>query len=72
MGLPRRSAAARVGRWVDRALPLLPVRVGGKLVALTVEAAAQAGRRQGTSDQDAYRDQKAVEIERERRDEGNA
>ncbi len=67
VALPRRSAAARAGRWVDRLLPLLPVGVGGRLVALAVESAALAGRRHGTSDQDAYREQKAVEVERERR-----
>lgn len=65
--LPTRAAAARGGALTDRLLPRLPERVGGRAVALVVEAAARAGRRHGSSDQGAYRTQKDAELDAERR-----
>ena len=66
-----RSTADRAGRLVDAALPLLPPRSRGRVVALLVEASAAAGRRHGTAEQEAYRTQKATELERERRGTGH-
>ncbi|PUA82110.1 hypothetical protein C7S10_05530 [Nocardioides currus] len=45
--LGSRADAARLGRRLDRLLPRVPRRAGGKLVAWAVESAASAGRRVG-------------------------
>jgi GT2 family glycosyltransferase len=65
--LPDRVAAGRAGALVDRLLVLVPPSVGGRLVALVVEAAARSGRRHGAVDQHGYRAQKDAEIEAEHR-----
>jgi GT2 family glycosyltransferase len=70
-GLRHRSTADRAGQLVDAALPLLPPRSRSRVVALLVEASAAAGRRHGTAEQEAYRTQKATELERERRGTGH-
>jgi GT2 family glycosyltransferase len=62
-----RRAAGCAGWAVDRLLPLVSRRAGGRMVALVVEASARAGRRGGNPDQTAYRIQKDAELAAERR-----
>lgn len=61
------GAARRVGSVVDGLLRVLPVGLGGRVVALAVEAAARAGRAHGLPEQRAYRSQKDAELEGEAR-----
>ena len=65
--LPTHAAARRAGSAVDGLLRVLPAAVGGRVVALAVEAAARAGRRYGVTDQRRYRVQKDAELAAERR-----
>lgn len=62
-----RKAAGIAGGITDRLLPVLPVRAGGRAVALVVEASARSGRRLGIPDHQAYRAQKDAEVAAERR-----
>lgn len=55
----------RLGALVDRVLPFVPERAGGRLVALVVEAAGRSGERHGSPDLHSYRDQKDAEVTRE-------
>ncbi len=57
----RRDDYRRIGRALDRVLAVLPPRVGHRLVALAIEAAAVAGERHGSTDLAGYRDQKSAE-----------
>lgn len=61
-----RESAARLGAVVDRALPRMPLPVARRIVAAVVEASAASGRLHGSSDQEAYREQKAEELRTER------
>jgi hypothetical protein len=64
--LPRRSLAGLAGLVTDALLVVLPSGLGGRVVALVVESAAEAGRRYGTRDQGSLRAQKNSELARER------
>ncbi len=64
--LTSRRRAGAAGRVADALLVALPSSVGGRVVALTVESAALAGRRHGSADQVQYRAQKSAELDRER------
>lgn len=64
--LTTRTRAQRLGSIIDRLLPHLPAKVGGRAVALGVEAAAQAGRRSATTDLDQFDNQKHAELTDER------
>lgn len=50
--LRSQSSAVRAGAVLDRALPVLPAGLGGRLVALGVEGAGIAGRRSGRAEWD--------------------
>ena len=63
--LRSRDGYARAGRLVDRALPWVPPRVGGRLVAVLVESAGRSGRLHGTTDLGTYRVQKTAELSKE-------
>ncbi|MBM6399117.1 glycosyltransferase [Phycicoccus sonneratiae] len=65
--LPTHGSARRLGSVVDTLLRVLPAGVGGRVVALAVEAAARAGRRHGLPEQRSYRSQKDAELEGEAR-----
>ncbi len=60
------TAYERLGRGVEAALPRLTPRLGGLLVAFSVEAAGRAGRRHGPADLSTFRAQKGRETARER------
>lgn len=60
-----REGYARAGRLVDRVLRIVPPRVGGRLVAVLVEAAGRSGRRHGSTDLGSYRGQKSAELMKE-------
>lgn len=60
-----REGFARLGRVADAALPRLPLGVGGRAVALLVEAAGRSGRLHGAADLSVYKGQKAAELSRE-------
>jgi GT2 family glycosyltransferase len=51
-----------LGAAVDQILPVLPRSMGGKLVALVIEAAGRAGERHGPLDLLALRTQKSLEV----------
>lgn len=57
-----RGGYRALGASADRVLPLVPPRLGGRLVALLVEAAGRAGERHGELDLHRYRDQKSAEV----------
>jgi hypothetical protein len=60
----------RIGRFLDRTIPLLPDGIAGRMVALCVEAAGRSGHLHGSSDLATYKARKAAELAAERRREG--
>lgn len=57
-----REGFQRLGEGVQRLLPLTPLAMGGRLVALGVEAAGAAGLRRGPDDLNELKPQKAREL----------
>lgn len=63
--LRARQSYARAGRCVDVAIRALPSQVGGKLIAVLVEAAGIAGNRDGEVDLSVFSVQKEAEMKQE-------
>lgn len=63
--LRTRESFASLGRFLDRALKVLPVGLSGRLIALSVEAAGRSGFRNGVDDLTTYKGQKTTELQRE-------
>lgn len=59
------SSYERLGGIVQSLVERVPAPIGGKLVALGVEAAAEAGLRYGVDDLHSYRNQKSKELDHE-------
>jgi glycosyltransferase involved in cell wall biosynthesis len=57
-----RAGYRRIGGFIDRILPFVPVRIGSRLVAFGVESAGRSGFDHGPTDLTTFKDQKVIEV----------